>query len=179
MLEGAMSVAVIVNSDRPDVTGFKYLYQKIPDELIDPARKPAIEKLMQENLSRHLPQMTTDDQTAAKAFLEAPASGPYWYSGVFHGPTAIIQKYFNPPMLDLYRALSMAAHVGFLGLRQIRDEPDKLDINPRTDPRSQGFAMISSSRILIEATHLREHFKAMRSLGYEMALRMIAQCAAT
>lgn len=177
MLEGAMSIAVIVDSDRPDVTGFKYLYQKVPDEVIDPAMKPSIQKEMQSNVGRNLPQMTRDDQATAKAFLDAPPEGPYWYSGMFRGPTAIIRKLLNPEMLHIYRVLSIAAHAGFLGLRQFRDEPDKLDINSRTDPRSQGFAMISSSRTLIEATHLRETFESLKDGGYEVVMKMIVECA--
>ncbi len=64
-----------------------------------------------------------------------------------------------------------------MGLRQFRDEPDKLDINPRSDPRSQGFAMITSSRLLIEATHLRETFESLKDGGYEVVMGMIVGCA--
>lgn len=177
MLEGAMSVAVIVNSDGPDVTAFKYFYAKVPDDDMDPATKVAVEREIQVNVDRHLPQMTEEDQTAARAFLDSPAAGYFWYSSTFRGPTAIIRKYLNPDMLKLYRDLSTAAHLGFQGLRFFRDEPDKLDINPRTDPRSRGFAMISSSRILSEATHVREHFEGLGSGGYALVLAKIAECA--
>jgi hypothetical protein len=177
MLEGAMSVAVIVNSNRPDVTAFKYFYAKVPDDDMDPAMKPAVEQETQANVGRHLPQMTDEDQTAAKTFLEAPAAGYFWYSDMFRGPTAIIRKYLHADMLKLYRDLSTAAHLGFQGLRIFRDEPDKLDINPRTDPRSQGFAMISSSRILAEATHVREHFEGLDTGGYALVVAKIAECA--
>jgi hypothetical protein len=176
MLEHAMSMAVIIHSTRPDLTAFKYLYARPSEELSD-SKNEAIKAEREANLARHLPQMTSEDQASAKEFLAGPPPRPYWYTGTFRGPTAILRQYFNPMMVGAYEALSIAAHGGFAGLRQFRDEPDKQDINPRTDPRSQGFAMISSSRMLIEATHLREAFESLRVGAYELVMAMIVACA--
>jgi hypothetical protein len=172
MLEHAMSMAVIIRSDRPDLTAFQYFYAPLSEELSDPTNKSVVAE-REANLARHLPQMAQADQASAKEFLVGPPPRPYWYSGIFRGPTAILKKFFDPRMLGAYEGFSIAAHGGFMGLRQFRDEPDKLDINPRTDPRSQGFSMLVSSRLLIEATHLRESFETFSDGGYETVLKMV------
>lgn len=77
--------------------------------------------------------------------------------------------------LDLYRLLSSAAHVGFVGSRLFRDSPDVQNINPRCDSRATGFALISSSRILVEATRAREKFEGIDEGRYETVMAMIGE----
>ena len=174
MLETMCSVAVIANSLRPDVASFKYFYSYTKEDLSDPAvdpRRAAAETGA--NIETHLAQMTTDDRQLGKEYLQAPKAGNFWYNPEFAGPTAIIKEYAIAEVLDLYRMLSMAAHGGFLGMRVFRDDPDLLDVNPRKDLRATGFALVSSSRLLAEATRPRVVFEALRDGGYDDVMKMI------
>ncbi len=178
LMECAMSLAIIIANDRPDLTGFKYLYAKVSEESQDPKMTGLVGEEERMNIETHLSQMTPEDQEAAKRFLEARPVRRFWYTGMYAGPTEIIRKHMNPKLLGIYEILSIAAHGGFVGTRLFRDDPGKVGINPRKqDFRSQGFAMISSSRILIEATHLRERFEDFRDEGYAVVMTMITACA--
>jgi hypothetical protein len=178
MLESAMSIAIIIANDRPDLTGFKYLYAKVSEEGQDPKTTGLVAEEERINIETHFSQMTPEDREAAKKFLEARPVRRFWYTGMYSGPTEIIRKHMNPELLGIYEVMSIAAHGGFIGSRLFRDDPEKLDINPRKqDFRSQGFAMISGSRVLIEATHLRERFEDFRDGGYAVVMTLIAACA--
>lgn len=174
MLEGAMSVAVIANSDRPDVTAFKYFYAHVRNKKDIPAGLVAqFEEEVKRSTSMHLLQMTPEDQEVSKQFMTTEPRGYFWYSDMFKGPTAIIDRYLKPEIRVLYEMLSWGAHLSFYGSATFRDEPFQQSINPRKDPRAAGFALISSSRLLIEATHMREEFEGVDSLGYVRILKLI------
>jgi hypothetical protein len=178
------SIAVIANSDRPDVAAFRYFYALARDVLQDVAQVPdivaaaeaSIRAEMDEAVKQHMAQMTEDDQRAASDFLGQPPGGHYWYSGLFQGPTAIIRQFFSTEVLEVYRFFSSATHAAFIGMRRFRDDPGLQNINPRKDPRAAGFSILVSSRMLIDGSYAIAQVRGLGDMGYNAALKMIRDC---
>src|SRR5712692_7453051 len=83
----AMSLAIIIANDRPDLTGFKYLYAKVSEEGQDPKMTGLVAEEERINIETHFSQMTPEDREAAKRFLEARPIRRFWYTGMYAGPT--------------------------------------------------------------------------------------------
>ncbi len=184
ILDAMCSIAVIANSDRPDVAAFKYFYAFTKDFLHDPTRAPdsvagmeaPIRAELEASIIQHMAQMTEGDQQAASNFKEQPPAGYYWYSDLFRGPTEIIKRFFGADMLHTYRYLSSATHAAFIGMRLFRDDPGLQDINPRKDPGAAGFAIIGSSRMLTESSRVIALFRGLGDLGYDAVLKVMRDC---
>jgi hypothetical protein len=184
MVDAMCSIAVIANSDRPDVAAFKYFYTFTKDFLHDPTRAPdvvaakeaPIRAELEASIIEHMAQMTEGDQQAASNFQKQPPAGYYWYSDLFRGPTEIIKQFFSSDMLHTYKYLSLSTHAAFIGMRLFRDDPGLQDINPRKDPGAAGFAMIGSSRMLLESSRAIVLFRGLGDLGHDAVLKAMRDC---
>jgi hypothetical protein len=185
LLEAGISIAVIIESARPDVTAFKYFYSYVKDFLRDPATHPApvlefedrIRAEAEAGIKANMAQMSPEDSATAEEWLRKPSSGHFWYSDEFSGPTKILEKHFSSETLYLYRTLSSAAHAGFIGMRMFRDDPELRDINPRkNDVGAIGMAMVLSAKLLADITRVRAKFARVGDLGYDQVYEKIRQC---
>jgi hypothetical protein len=70
-----------------------------------------------------------------------------------------LDSLLSPEIRFVYDTHSGGAHGGYLGLRILKDQPDQVHPNPRADPRSQNLALAGSTRILLEAMNIRDHFE--------------------
>ena len=174
MLDLALSALVIVNADRPDVAAFEYLYAFTKSD--DYQSNPAAQKEAQESVDKHMKQMTPADREQAAGYLASTKSRPYWYSDRFSNPRAVIQAYGSPELEGMWRRLSSATHGGYIGMRMFRDDPFRLDINPRKDPRAAAFVLVGSTRLLIEMLHVWEHFLGGWGPEYE-GIKLVIQAA--
>lgn len=134
LLEGLTNAVAITNSSRPNLAGFKYFYfpSRETERHKDQARPELLEE-MEFNVKQHLEQLSSEDQTAARAFLTKKGIGEYWFTEEFDGITDLLKRFAIADVQELYRRLSDAVHFGFIGMRLYRDEPDVLDVGPRRD----------------------------------------------
>lgn len=185
LLEAGTSMTVIIDSDRSDVTAFKYFYSHAKDFLRDPQKHPApipefkerIKAEAEAGSKAHMDQMTQKDKTAAEEWLKQPSKGHFWYSDEFQGPTKILEKHFSDETLYLYRTLSSASHAEFIGMRLFRDDPGLRDINQRKqDTGAIGMAMVLSAKLLADITRARAEIAGIGDLGYDRVQQKIRGC---
>lgn len=176
MLDGLCSLLAVTQSVSPDLAGFKYFYASAVSTDVDPAFRERTEKETAENVAQHLPMMKPEDQIAAKEFLQRKRPLAYWFQDEFESPIKLLRRFAQEDIVAMYRLFSATSHLGFIGGRLFRDDPNSLDINPRPDFRAMGFAMVGSSRMLAEAMRLRAQREGVSDSGYEVVMALITKC---
>ena len=161
LLDLTVSLLAILNGVSPPLSAFKYLYANFRrlsrDAQFPAANKERIRKQVRERIAL-LPADQRSD--AVRAYGEKDRA--YWFSPEWQSPSAVIEKFGAPGMADFYRQFSAAAHGGLFGLRLFRDDPDKIDINPRRPPGKHALAVVYiSSKLLAEITRGRNEYEAL------------------
>lgn len=177
MLDLLLSAAVITeNPQEAEYRGFKYTHfflKSQPD--INDLRTEA-QKQIEESI-RLLPR---DHQEKARIFMFQERLRGYWYSPEFQNPRDILDKLgrlLSNDVRDLYNTFSSGAHGGFIGLRLFKDDPDRIDPNPRADPQKQFAALAASIRIFLETMNMRDSFEngnRFRRTFLDLVRRLIA-----
>jgi hypothetical protein len=81
---------------------------------------------------------------------------PYWYNPQISSPgTAIRQKI--PVLLDSWKRFCGSTHGSDIGAVLFADDPDNLSIGPEENPRMTRLAIFTSSRLLLDISHIRAH----------------------
>ena len=153
LLISALAVAYRKN-DR-EFMGFKYMYGFQKAGLADPRAPASARGDAQLDIANAMEQMSSDDQARAREFLRTRL-GKYWYNPEYKNPSDVLDKTRQTKQLkQLYVGLSSAAHAGFGGLREFRDNPRIIDSAPRNDRAAQNRALGLSTRLLLEFALLR------------------------
>jgi hypothetical protein len=95
--------------------------------------------------------------TIADDFIATIKWPPYWFCPEFTSPGRIIKDHI-PRMFDMYRQFSGTTHGSFIGSVLFSDSPDAPSINPEENPKKTRFAIVSSSRILLDVSFCRPQF---------------------
>lgn len=154
-LDITISTLAIVNSRKPSLAAFKYLYSNFRrlgrDLNLTPAHRKRIREQVRTRVSLLPPEQREE---ALRAYGEKDRA--YWFAPEWPSPSAVMREFGAPGMEDFYRQFSAAAHGGFFGLRLFRDDPDRIDINAR-EPIGQQAVSVSyiSAKLLVEVTRLR------------------------
>lgn len=157
LLDGVAGALAIVNSEMPDLNGFKYFcsYLRVPSEAPMPQ---TVKTQRREALNKMLSRLPKDVRREARDFSNSELGGSFWYSAQFSGPTAIFDEFW-PEGTRLYRTLSGAAHHGFILPYMFIDDWDRRDPGPRKEPRPIARSLLSSSVLLTQHSLLRAQFE--------------------
>jgi len=155
-VELLLGCAAIANGgDRSEILAYKYYFMSTKSILRLPGL-PAEKRGRQRGDAREfLEYLPEHYRQEAWNFVEKSKQGSFWYTPDYSGPVDILKKHVVPEVLDLYRALSGAAHGGTLGIRLWRDIPDMEHPAPRRDPAAQSRAVTGSCVITMQAIHMR------------------------
>lgn len=95
-------------------------------------------------------------------FLKKKKHGAWWFKPEYESTKEILaqcdEKY---DMYFFFQILSAVTHSSFFGFGLFKDKPDKIDINPRSDPRSTRQSLVFSSRLLLEMSNIRNEFEEL------------------
>jgi hypothetical protein len=161
LLDLTVSLLAILNSTSPPLSAFKYLYANFRRLNRDPqfpvANKQRMRKQVRDRIALLPPSQRPD---AVRAYGEKDRA--YWFSPEWSSPSVVIEKFGVPGMADFYRHCSAAAHGGVFGLRLFRDDPDKIDVNPRRPPGKHALSVAYiSAKLLVEITRGRNEYEGL------------------
>lgn len=160
MIDILMSAAVVTETElEAEYRGFKYVYFFCKAQLIDPGLSIEERSTVRRQITEGIGRLPSAQQQSAKNFMFQERHYGYWFCPEFKRPTDVLDRLSNPDIRALYDAFSGGSHGGYLGLRVLKDEPDRVHPNPRADPRAQHLALATSTRFLIETMNLRDCFE--------------------
>jgi hypothetical protein len=161
MLDIILSAAVIANADEPSYMGFKYFFLGFKQRLTESDVHEEEKTKIREELDRSLEILNDDAKEKARGWFYRGRLLTYWFSPEFARPNDVIEAYASPEIQWLYKKYSGSTHGGFIGLSLLRQESDRIDINPRQDKGATLIALSGSCRIVLEFFRLRNIFEAL------------------
>jgi hypothetical protein len=161
LLDLMVSELAILNGASRPLAAFKYLYSNFRslsrDMQLPATNRANMRKQVRQRIAQ-LPPEQRDD--ALRAYAEKDRA--YWFSPEWPSPSAVIAQFGVPGMADFYRQFSAAAHGGFFGLRLFRDQPDRIDINPRRPPSTHALSVAYiSAKLLVEIARGRNEYEGL------------------
>lgn len=172
----AISAAVITERESDaEFRGFKYTHFFMKGQLSDAALPAEARAGICAQIEKGIAKLPAGQRQKAKDFIFREPLRGYWFCPEYARPTDVLDQLFRPDIRDLYNIFSGGSHGGFLGLRILKDRPDDIHPNPRSDPRSQNIAMVVSTRMLLEVMHLRDRFEigGRHERDYETLLQLL------
>jgi len=133
-----------------------FLKHNINDPTFSNEAKQQFRKQIEDGLNR----LDEETRKKAKHFIFKERMRRFWYSPEYSGPTDVLEKFGRSDLQFIYTHYSSASHGGLLGLNMLKDQPDSIHPNPRADKRSQNMALVSSSRLTLEASFARAQLES-------------------
>ena len=166
MIDLFLSAFVIVEvPSEAEYRGFKYTHFFLKSQRSMPGATTETRRSVAPQLERAIACLPPHQQARARQFVFQAPLRPYWYSPEYARPADVLERIGRPDIGRAYSLLSGGAHGGFIGLRVLKDDPDRVDPNPRRDPRSQQFTLLASSRLLLETMNIRDAFENGAATG--------------
>jgi hypothetical protein len=154
------TLAVTHREEDREYMGFKYMYGFQKEGLTTLEAPTSAKEAARADITNAIQHLSANDQARAKAFLEERREA-YWYRPEYRRPSDVLAKTgSNPVLKSVYALFSGAAHAGFAGLREFRDQPWIIDSAPRADKVSQNRALVLSTRLLLEFAAMRANVEA-------------------
>jgi hypothetical protein len=159
MLDLLVSIFAVGNEPADaEFMGFRFMAHGLVEMMADPdfdsATKASNAKqvdFLKSLLSRA--DLVRANDTVASYQKKVP---PYWYNPEISSPgTAIRQK--MPVLLDSWKRFCGSTHGSDIGAVLFADDPDNLSIGPEENPRMTRLAIFTSSRLLLDISHIRAH----------------------
>lgn len=165
IMECSVNCLAIVNNEFPEYMAFKYLYQPTIQIMRDdnyPEDKRDKAKIEIEDAFENLNDATLKQK--AVDYVNSDRIDYFWFKPEEGSVSSIINDYGSEELKFFYGSLSMSAHAGHLGLFLFKDDPDDININPSENPKKSKFAIVTSCRLLLELSYIRN---AYEDLGYD------------
>jgi hypothetical protein len=160
MLDLILSELVITETEtEAEYRGFKYTHFFLKAQLNAPHLKGKLRKAVRAQIEEGIIRLPAAYQQRARDFMFRDRLRAYWYCPEYQRPKDVLDRLVRSDINRIYDVYSGGSHGGFIGLRILKDEPDRVHPNPRPDPRSQNLALAASSRILLEAMNVRDSFE--------------------
>ena len=154
LMDISVSAVAVNRAASPKLAAFRYLYSGLRRHSRDVGLPAKARRAMFQQIRQRLALLAPADRTLAAAVVK-DRDRPYWFAPEWKGPSEVIELYSDPEMKWVYLQASAAAHATFLGARLFRDDPDKMDINPRdVGPRAVSLEL-ASCRWLAEIVRVR------------------------
>lgn len=151
MVDIIISTAIITESPGDsEYRGFKYTYGFLKQNLNNPDMPPEQRKRFREQIEEGIHDLQSAVQNKARKFMFQEKNYGYWHSPEYMRPTEALKKLCSSEVSKLYAMFSGGAHGSYLGLRLLRDYPDDIHPNPRSDKRSQTLAIVGAIRLTLE-----------------------------
>lgn len=172
MLDVLATMLVIRDTDH-EYRAFKYLYFHYIKTYCK-QESSTDEKLMAWDILQKGLRVENDIdlEKRIKEFMENKQIGLYWYCPEYKNPSDVFNKLTaqNSGLVDIYKMYSGPVHSGNIGISLHLDEPDKIDIKPRSNPKSARLAVLQSCRLLLETNLLRNEFEklGLREIYYKL-----------
>jgi len=180
MMECILYSIVIVEKDS-EYRAFLYQANEFLNDLTatslaDEAQKLNSKREIQKALAWLCPQDLQRAESYVQEFLKRREPRTYWYKSIYKNTGAILNRCNKPAQTaGLFKILSMSTHSTAVGSNIFKDEPDKVDINPRSDKRGTVMALAGSSHLLLEISDIRGRFE---KLGLEAEANELRQAKA-
>lgn len=178
LLECLTNSVGIVKKDS-EYMAFKFYAHDLLNTLVDGDFSKETKDFNMDQVNLQLNRLNSQDKKRAEEykseFLKRGERRSYWYRPEYKTIGDIFKTCDNKGLewYKVYKDLSMAIHSSFIGLGMFKDKPDRRDINPRKDLEASKMALVSSSRLLLEITSVREQFENL-NLNSEVE-RLIAE----
>lgn len=157
LLDLRISQLAIINSDSPELAAFKYLYSGLRDFSRNAEFDRTARSSIRAQVRARIALLSPENQRLALAAIK-DRTRPYWFAPEWASPSEVLTKFENSERSEDYRQYSSATHGGYFGLRTYREEPDKIDINPRASLGRRGCVIaLMSSLILIDIIATRSN----------------------
>lgn len=153
--ETAINTALILSAERPEYMAFKYLCSFLAAAHRSPDTPPHLRRQWKKDLQHWIDRLPPEHRAAGKRWAFEERRYAYWYQPEVPRPTDAITRVTSDEVEKTYRALSSAAHAGFMGFRLFRDAPDQLHATPRKDPGSQATVLFMAARVTLEQANMR------------------------
>ena len=164
LLECFTNSIAIVKKDS-EYMAFKFYTHDLLNSLMDENFSKEVKDFNIGQVNFQLNRLNQQDQERAEKykseFLKMGKPKSYWYRPEYRIIEDIFKACDNEGLEwhKVYKSFSMAIHSSFIGLGIFKDKPDKRGINPREDLKAIKMALVSSSRLLLEITSVREQFE--------------------
>lgn len=160
LLDLLLSTAIITErADEADMRGFRCTHYFLKAMLSEGDAEA--QRSNRQQIEAGLARLAGDDRERARRFIFNDRLPPYWYApDYYHRPQEAADALLVRELASYYAKLSSAAHGGFFGLGLLRDQPDTIHPNQRSDPHSQALALLTSTRILLEQVRARDQFES-------------------
>ena len=138
-----------------------YFYQMKMENDPDISRKERIK--LRHELKKGWHKLDAPIRTRIKQFIKGRRFGTYWFNPEYKSPSDVFKKLTTKPseFIGMYGLYSGASHGGHLSSVIVLDEPDKVDINRRSNPDGAKLAVIASCRHLLDICGLRNEFEEL------------------
>ena len=124
--------------------------------------RPDLTAVEKENLTKPIDTLmkglSTADQQKATALRAEPRPTNYWFQPEYAN-TRVIFEQAQHPIYDLFRLYSGPTHGGFALKFLFNDDPALETIDPQEHAGKVPMAIIASTRILAEITHMRDNWE--------------------
>lgn len=162
LMDIQISTLAVVNSSDPKLAAFRYFYFTYRVFSRDDKHyTPESRRQARETIRGRIASLPPEDRRAALRFLREKDRS-YWFVEEFRTPTAVVERFANSDIVDLYRQLSGAAHGGFFGLRLFSDNPEDRGVNAQLPIGDKAVSVaLASARFLVEVTSLRSRAEGL------------------
>lgn len=166
LMECVMHSILIVKKDS-EYMAFRYAANEYLNDLIATSTADdSLKKHCREEIRKMLGWLNPEDRRRAEEYIEQfeKRTEPkiYWYRPEYRSTNEILQLCSKPSQQqDLFRIFSMSTHSTIVGANIFKDQPDKIDINPRADRRGTIMALMGTSTLLLEVSDIRNQFERL------------------
>lgn len=150
---------LVIEEKDSEYRAFKYFYffqMKVKnDQTIPKEEKLRFRKEIEEGLDK----LDASTRKRGEQFINQNKFGSYWFNPEYKSPSDVLKKLSTSEVSWIYKTYSGASHGGHVGSSIYLDEPDKIDINERSNPKKANLAVMHSCRCLLDICGLRNQFE--------------------
>jgi len=146
--------------------GFRFMAHGLVEIIVSPDFDAATKASNQTHVDFLKSMLSPADLVRANATVASyhKKVPPYWYHPEIAGPGNCIQQ--NMAVLfDSWKRFCGSTHGSDIGAVLFADDPDNLGIGPEENPYSTRLAIFTSSRLLLDVSHIRAHSEGVADDG--------------
>jgi hypothetical protein len=159
----ASTYAIVSKYEDAEYMAFKYMCSYLIQAIKDPDTSDDLRKHDQEQLDKMRQPLKGANIQRVEDFIANFKRLPYWFCPEYASPGRIYKDVI-PHLFDMYRESSGTTHGSFIGSVLFSDSPDAPSIDPQENPKRTRYAILSSSRLLLDISFSRAQFDGIADL---------------